>query len=110
MIGSRLRTVHFGVPTEQWRRQKQDATFSDDDVWCDNIQVTSKYTILTFIPKSVFEQFRRVANFYFLIQAILMMIGALDESAALVPPRPFVCGALSVHPPVNKKNSVASAS
>ncbi len=77
MIGTKLRTVHFGVPTEQWRRQKQDATFSDDDVWSDNVQVTSKYTILTFIPKTVFEQFRRVANFYFLIQAILMIIGAL---------------------------------
>ncbi|KAI8854149.1 hypothetical protein BC829DRAFT_218752 [Chytridium lagenaria] len=26
---------------------------------------TSKYTILTFIPKNLFEQFRSVANFYF---------------------------------------------
>ena len=75
MLGSQLRTVHFGVPTEESRRHKRDATFSSDDVWCDNVQVTSKYTLLSFLPKSIFEQFRRVANFYFLIQAILMIIG-----------------------------------
>ncbi|XP_065860660.1 putative phospholipid-transporting ATPase 9 [Euphorbia lathyris] len=32
---------------------------------------TTKYTLPTFFPKSLFEQFRRVANFYFLICAIL---------------------------------------
>jgi phospholipid-translocating ATPase len=29
----------------------------------------TKYTALNFIPKSLFEQFRRVANFYFLVVA-----------------------------------------
>lgn len=32
---------------------------------------TAKYTIATFLPKSLFEQFRRVANFYFLVVGIL---------------------------------------
>ncbi|XVE56714.1 hypothetical protein DITRI_Ditri04bG0032800 [Diplodiscus trichospermus] len=32
---------------------------------------STKYTLATFVPKSLFEQFRRVANFYFLICAIL---------------------------------------
>ncbi|XP_050236765.1 putative phospholipid-transporting ATPase 9 [Mercurialis annua] len=32
---------------------------------------TTKYTLATFFPKSLFEQFRRVANFYFLVCAIL---------------------------------------
>ncbi|KAK8686269.1 hypothetical protein V6N13_125296 [Hibiscus sabdariffa] len=32
---------------------------------------STKYTLATFFPKSLFEQFRRVANFYFLICAIL---------------------------------------
>ena len=34
-----------------------------------NYVSTTKYTPLNFIPKSLFEQFRRVANFYFLLVA-----------------------------------------
>ncbi|KAK9926214.1 hypothetical protein M0R45_023456 [Rubus argutus] len=37
----------------------------------DNYVRTTKYTLATFLPKAVFEQFRRVANLYFLICAIL---------------------------------------
>lgn len=37
----------------------------------DNYVRTTKYTLATFFPKSLFEQFRRVANVYFLICAIL---------------------------------------
>ncbi|KAL4361368.1 hypothetical protein GQ457_04G015510 [Hibiscus cannabinus] len=36
-----------------------------------NYVISTKYTLATFFPKSLFEQFRRVANFYFLICAIL---------------------------------------
>jgi len=36
-----------------------------------NQNVTSKYTILTFLPRNLFEQFRRVANIFFLAIAIL---------------------------------------
>lgn len=32
---------------------------------------TTKYTLATFLPKSLFEQFRRVANFYFLITGVV---------------------------------------
>lgn len=42
--------------------------------FCANIWRTSKYTLLTFLPKNLFEQFRRVANFYFLITAILQLV------------------------------------
>ncbi|GFG30600.1 hypothetical protein Cfor_10512 [Coptotermes formosanus] len=33
--------------------------------------VTSKYTIWSFLPKNLFEQFRRVANFYFLCMSVI---------------------------------------
>ncbi|XP_042236307.1 phospholipid-transporting ATPase IF-like isoform X2 [Homarus americanus] len=36
-----------------------------------NTITTAKYTLLTFLPKNLFEQFRRLANFYFLCLAII---------------------------------------
>ena len=35
---------------------------------------TSKYTLLTFVPLNLFEQFRRVANFYFLCTLALTVV------------------------------------
>ena len=35
--------------------------------------VTSKYTVLNFVPKNLFEQFRRIANFYFLCIAVIQV-------------------------------------
>ncbi|RHY08990.1 hypothetical protein DYB36_003049 [Aphanomyces astaci] len=34
---------------------------------------TSKYTLVTFLPKTLLEQFRRVANFYFLVISLLQL-------------------------------------
>uniref|UniRef100_A0A2P2MIK7 Phospholipid-transporting ATPase n=1 Tax=Rhizophora mucronata TaxID=61149 RepID=A0A2P2MIK7_RHIMU len=39
--------------------------------YSDNYVRSTKYTLATFLPKSLFEQFRRVANFYFLVTGIL---------------------------------------
>lgn len=47
----------------------------------DNYVRTTKYTLATFLPKSLFEQFRRVANFYFLICAILSFFPVSPYSA-----------------------------
>lgn len=41
---------------------------------------TAKYTILTFIPKNLFEQFRNIANLYFLLLVILQQIPLLSDS------------------------------
>eukprot|EP00928_Gymnodinium_smaydae_P042814 TRINITY_DN28800_c0_g1_i1.p1 TRINITY_DN28800_c0_g1~~TRINITY_DN28800_c0_g1_i1.p1 ORF type:complete len:1249 (-),score=299.85 TRINITY_DN28800_c0_g1_i1:125-3871(-) len=40
-----------------------------------NMVRTAKFTPLTWLPKSLFHQFRRVANVYFLFIAIIVMIG-----------------------------------
>ncbi|KAJ6515969.1 phospholipid-translocating ATPase [Mycena sanguinolenta] len=40
-------------------------------IYPSNQVITSKYTIITFVPRNLLEQFRRVANIFFLVLAIL---------------------------------------
>ena len=47
----------------------------NDSKFISNIVATTKYTLLTFFPRSLFEQFRRLANVYFLVICILMILG-----------------------------------
>ncbi|XP_030066223.1 phospholipid-transporting ATPase IG isoform X3 [Microcaecilia unicolor] len=42
--------------------------------FCDNRIISSKYTLWNFLPKNLFEQFRRIANFYFLIIFLVQVI------------------------------------
>jgi len=42
-----------------------------DKKYDSNQNVTSKYTVITFLPRNLLEQFRRVANIFFLAIAIL---------------------------------------
>ncbi|CAE7072861.1 unnamed protein product [Rhizoctonia solani] len=49
---------------------------------------TSKYTIVTFVPKNLYEQFRRIANLYFLALVILQVFpifGAPAPQIAMIP-------------------------
>ncbi|KAF8875785.1 phospholipid-transporting ATPase 1 [Infundibulicybe gibba] len=49
---------------------------------------TTKYTIITFIPKNLYEQFRRVANLFFLTLVVLQVFpifGAASGSIAVLP-------------------------
>ena len=43
--------------------------------FCDNTTHTSKYTVLTFFPLNLFEQFRRAANIYFLCTLVITALG-----------------------------------
>ncbi|KAL4348065.1 hypothetical protein GQ457_17G016630 [Hibiscus cannabinus] len=49
--------------------------------YSDNYVSTTKYNVVTFLPKSLFEQFRRVANFYFLVTGILSFTELAPYSA-----------------------------
>ncbi|KAG0492102.1 hypothetical protein HPP92_005500 [Vanilla planifolia] len=54
---------------------------------------TTKYNIITFLPKAIFEQFRRVANIYFLLAAILSLTPIAPFSAvSMIAPLAFVVG------------------
>ncbi|KAH9913676.1 phospholipid-transporting ATPase 1 [Epithele typhae] len=49
---------------------------------------TSKYTIITFVPKNLYEQFRRVANLYFLalvIVQVFSVFGAPSPQTSALP-------------------------
>eukprot|EP01125_Pyxidicula_operculata_P007945 TRINITY_DN2680_c1_g1_i1.p1 TRINITY_DN2680_c1_g1~~TRINITY_DN2680_c1_g1_i1.p1 ORF type:complete len:1154 (+),score=239.21 TRINITY_DN2680_c1_g1_i1:18-3479(+) len=51
---------------------------------------TTKYTILTFVPKFLFEQFRRVANLYFLLLMIITLIPGISPISPYSAVVPFV--------------------
>ncbi|KAJ7176874.1 phospholipid-transporting ATPase 1 [Mycena filopes] len=49
---------------------------------------TTKYTLLTFIPKNLYEQFRRIANLFFLTTVIFQLFpvfGAASGAVAVLP-------------------------
>ncbi|KAI5069580.1 hypothetical protein GOP47_0015881 [Adiantum capillus-veneris] len=52
-----------------------------------NYVSTTKYNIATFLPKALFEQFRRVANMYFLFTAALSLtpLAPLSASSVILP-------------------------
>lgn len=47
----------------------------DQDQYPKNIIVSSRYTLLNFLPKSLLEQFRRLANVYFLVIGMIAVVG-----------------------------------
>ncbi|KAF3450166.1 hypothetical protein FNV43_RR06246 [Rhamnella rubrinervis] len=58
-----------------------------------NYVCTTKYNVVTFLPKALFEQFRRVANLYFLLAAMLSVTSLAPFSpVSLIAPLVFVVG------------------
>ncbi|CAM6040450.1 unnamed protein product [Sphagnum compactum] len=58
-----------------------------------NYVSTTKYNVITFFPKALFEQFRRVANLYFLLAAALSLTSVSPYSpVSLILPLVFVVG------------------
>ncbi|RCI05348.1 hypothetical protein CU098_011835 [Rhizopus stolonifer] len=51
---------------------------------------TSKYTLISFIPKNLFEQFRNTANLYFLLMVILQCIPLFGVTEPVVSALPLI--------------------
>ncbi|KZV25180.1 phospholipid-transporting ATPase 9-like [Dorcoceras hygrometricum] len=66
---------------------ESDGLESSSRDYVTNYVATTKYTAASFLPKSLFEQFRRVANFYFLVTGILSFTALAPYSAvsAIIP-------------------------
>ncbi|MED6118736.1 putative phospholipid-transporting ATPase 4 [Stylosanthes scabra] len=61
--------------------------------YCKNNISTTKYNVLSFLPKALFEQFRRVANIYFLLAACLSASPISPFSPlSMIAPLAFVVG------------------
>ncbi|XP_058179780.1 probable phospholipid-transporting ATPase 4 isoform X2 [Rhododendron vialii] len=61
--------------------------------YCSNYISTTKYNVITFLPKAIFEQFRRVANLYFLLAACLSITKVSPFSpVSMIAPLAFVIG------------------
>ncbi|KAG4948017.1 hypothetical protein JHK82_041192 [Glycine max] len=61
--------------------------------YCKNDVSTTKYNVITFFPKALFEQFRRVANIYFLLAACLSASPISPFSPlSMIAPLAFVVG------------------
>ena len=74
-----------------FRQEQRDRHFVSNEV------VTTKYNCFTFLPKNLFEQFTKMANFYFLIMVVIQYLpipGLFDKSGAITTLMPllFVVG------------------
>ncbi|XP_041973031.1 phospholipid-transporting ATPase VA [Aricia agestis] len=65
---------------------------------CNNKIRTTKYTLLSFIPKNLFEQFHRIANVYFIFIVLLNWVPAINafgKEVAMLPVL-FVLGVTAI--------------
>ena len=78
----------YDVEPEEWR--KLDVRVGDPAAgeFCDNSIKTYKYNPISWLPKSLFEQMRRLANQFFLVMGILMAIGTFKPELFVSPINP----------------------
>ena len=71
-----------------------DQAYNKKWKYFENAISTSRYNIITFLPKNLFEQFQRVANIYFTILLILQLIPQISSLTPIttILPLLFVLG------------------
>jgi magnesium-transporting ATPase (P-type) len=72
------------------RIRANDAIFNTKFNYANNYIKTSKYTLITFLPLNLFEQFQRLANFYFLCLLILQVIPYITSLTPVTTAVPLV--------------------
>uniref|UniRef100_A0A0K8TZY3 Phospholipid-transporting ATPase n=1 Tax=Bactrocera latifrons TaxID=174628 RepID=A0A0K8TZY3_BACLA len=72
------------------RIRANDREFNAQFKYADNFIKTSKYTLLTFLPFNLLEQFQRLANFYFLCLLVLQLIPAISSLTPVTTAIPLI--------------------
>lgn len=91
---SRIRTIYpnHTVPPNTRKDEHPNAKY------CNNRICTTKYTLISFLPKNLFEQFHRFANLYFISIVLLNWIpeiSAFGKEIAMLPVM-FVLGVTAI--------------
>lgn len=74
-----------------------------------NFIKTSKYTLLTFLPLNLLEQFQRIANFYFLCLLLLQLIPQISSLTPVTTAIPLI-GVLALTAVKDAYDDIVSAS
>lgn len=81
-------TRHFKFQARESATAAAAAAASNRTEFCLNQYKSTKYTWWNFLPKNLFEQFRRLANIFFLLVALLAFIpnaSNIQPGAAIIP-------------------------
>lgn len=81
-----------GIGREDRRKiRANDPQFNAAFNYATNAVSTSKYNLVTFVPKNLFEQFQRLANAYFLVLLILQLIPQISSLNPITTILPLSC-------------------
>ncbi|XP_032594915.1 probable phospholipid-transporting ATPase IM isoform X5 [Drosophila grimshawi] len=72
------------------RIRANDKDFNSQFKYHNNYIKTSKYSLLTFLPFNLLEQFQRLANFYFLCLLVLQLIPAISSLTPVTTAIPLI--------------------
>ncbi|XP_055909383.1 phospholipid-transporting ATPase ID isoform X2 [Eupeodes corollae] len=79
------------VQSDNERRiRANDREFNAQFKYANNYIKTSKYSLMTFLPLNLLEQFQRLANFYFLCLLVLQLIPAISSLTPITTAIPLI--------------------
>ncbi|XP_037822739.1 probable phospholipid-transporting ATPase IM isoform X3 [Lucilia sericata] len=85
----RRRSSYYFSENER-RIRANDREFNAQFKYADNYIKTSKYSLMTFLPFNLLEQFQRLANFYFLCLLVLQLIPAISSLTPVTTAIPLI--------------------
>ncbi|XP_070137120.1 phospholipid-transporting ATPase ID isoform X1 [Drosophila bipectinata] len=85
----RRRSSYYFSDNER-RIRANDKEFNSQFKYHNNYIKTSKYSIFTFLPFNLLEQFQRLANFYFLCLLVLQLIPAISSLTPVTTAIPLI--------------------